>query len=267
MMEFIYIYLILLTYFSGWFIISQVKKNNGLIDIAWGLSFVITALSSLSISGVFNLTKIILLTLIALWGFRLSFYLFKRNWNKPEDFRYQAMRNKWKTNLKLKAFIKVFVGQSILSYIIALPIILTNLYSNEANAPIQLVLLAIGVIIFLIGFIFEVIADKNLRDFKKDPDNKGKILTSGVWSLSRHPNYFGEATLWWGIGIISISSLMPTALIGLISPIVITVLLRFVSGVPLLEKKYLGNPLYESYKEKTPIFFPFLKKKKPKRVS
>lgn len=261
-MKFLYIYLVLLAYFTVWFFISQKKKNNGLIDIAWGMSFVVTAISSLIISGSFDLIKLALLVVITLWGMRLSIHLFKRNWNKAEDFRYQAMRNKWKTNLMLKAFLKVFLTQSIFSYIVSTPIILANLYSNGLSKWYNYLILVLGIVIFLVGYIFEVIADKTLANFKKDPKNKGKILKSGVWSISRHPNYFGESTLWWGIGLISISSLNPITFIGLISPIIMFILLRFVSGVPLLEKRYEGNLEFDIYKKETSIFFPLPKKTK-----
>ena len=261
-MEFLYIYLGLLTYFVIWFIIAQIKKNNGLIDIGWGLSFIVTSVISLLLSGTYTLTKIVLFVAILLWGLRLSVYLFKRNWKKTEDFRYKAMRSKWKNHPKLRAFFRIFLMQSIFSYVIGLPIILTNLYANNDMKFINIFILSIGVVIFLIGFVFEVLADQNLNKFKKNPLNKGKILTTGVWRLTRHPNYFGEATLWWGIGLISISILIPISFVGLLSPVIITLLLRFVSGVPLLERKYQGNPLYESYKEKTPIFLP-IKKKQP----
>ncbi len=262
-MEFLYIYLILLAYFMIWFVIAQIKKNNGLIDIAWGMSFVVTVVSSLILSGSVNLTKMIMLGVIMLWGMRLSIYLFMRNWSKPEDFRYKAMRDKWKTNLKLKAFLKVFLTQSIFSYIISLPVIFTNLYSTNLTEIIEFVVIGLGLAIYLLGFVFEVLADSQLALFKKNPNNKGKILKSGVWSLSRHPNYFGEATIWWGIGIISISGFVPITFIALISPLIITLLLRFVTGVPLLERKYIGNLEFEAYKKVTPIFVPFIKKKQP----
>lgn len=262
-MEFLSIYLILLGYFLIWFVVAQIKKNNGLIDIAWGMSFVVTAVSSLIMSGTVNLTKMIMLGVIALWGMRLSIYLFIRNWNKQENFRYKAMREKWKTNLMQKAFLKVFLTQSIFSYVISLPVIFTNLYSTVLTEFIEYILIGLGLLVFLIGFIFEVLADGQLAHFKKNTNNKSKILKNGVWRLSRHPNYFGEATIWWGIGIISISSLVPIAFVGLISPIIITSLLRFVTGVPLLEKKYAGNLEFEAYKKTTPIFIPFPKKKQP----
>lgn len=262
-MEFLYIYLILLGYFMVWFFIAQVKKNNGLIDIAWGASFVVTAISSILISGSVNLVKLIILTLVILWGMRLSLYLLKRNWNKPEDFRYKAMRDKWKTQLKFKAFFKVFFIQSIASYMLSFPIILTNLYSTNTFEWYNYIILGLGILVFLIGFIFEVFADLQLAKFKSNSSNKGKILKTGVWSLSRHPNYFGEASLQWGIGIVAISGLIPLTFLGLLSPLLITLLLRFVTGVPLLEKKYEGNLEFEEYKKTTPIFFPFPKKKQP----
>lgn len=261
-MNFLYVYLILLAYFTVWFVISQVKKNNGLIDIAWGMSFVVTAISSMILSGSVNIVKLVVLLIIVLWGFRLSSYLFIRNWKKEEDFRYQAMRKKWKTKLKTKAFFKVFLTQSIFSYIISLPIILTNLYSEKLNSWYHWVLFGLGIAIFIFGFIFEVLADRSLKVFKKDPNNKGKILQTGVWSLSRHPNYFGEATLWWGIGLLSISSFIPILFLGLISPLIMTILLRFVTGVPLLENKYKGNEAFEEYKKKTPIFIPSFRRNK-----
>lgn len=260
-MNFLYIYLILLAYFILWFFISQIKKNNGLIDIAWGFSFVVTAISSIIISGSINVYKVLIFIPIFIWGVRLSSYLLIRNWNKKEDFRYVAMRKKWGKHQKINALFKVFVFQSIFSYIISLPIILTNLYVHETLEVINIVVLVFGVLVFIFGLAFEVLADRALKNFKKNVNNKGKILTTGVWSMSRHPNYFGEATLWWGIGIISISSFVPMTFIGLISPLIITILLRFVSGVPLLEKRYNNHPDFEEYKKTTPIFFPSFKKK------
>lgn len=260
-MQFLYTYLILLIYFVIWFIISQFKKNNGLIDIAWGGGFVITAWSSMLLSKNFEFSQFILNGLVTIWGLRLVFYLGIRNWNKKEDFRYQAMRKKWKTKLKTKAFFKVFMTQAILCYIISAPILVTNFFSKQNQSIWSLLLIIVGVLVFLIGFIFEVVADNQLKKFKSNPNNKGKILTEGIWSVSRHPNYFGESTLWWGIGIISLSKLSAISILGLLGPIIITFLLIFVSGVPLLEKKYKDNLEFQKYTQKTSIFFPLPQKK------
>lgn len=259
-MNFLYTYLILLIYFIIWFIISQIKKNNGLIDIAWGFSFIVTAISSLIISKELNIYKIVITLITIIWGLRLSVYLFIRNWNKKEDFRYQAMRNKWQTKLKLKAFFKVFLSQSIFSYVISLPILLTNFYAINLITIQSLIILIVGIIIFIIGFSFEVLADMQLKKFKSNPLNKNKILKTGVWSYTRHPNYFGETTLWWGIGIVALSPITLISFISLISPLIITLLLRYVTGVPLLEKKYKTNLEYQEYSKYTPIFIPIRKK-------
>ena len=260
-MNFLYIYLVLFIYFFIWFVISQVKKNNGLIDIAWGLSFVVTAWTSLILSGRFHMVSLIMTLLVMIWGFRLSIYLFMRNWRKDEDFRYQAMRNKWQTKLKTKAFFKVFLTQGILSYIISIPFILTNLYVSATYDVIQIIILSIGVIMFIIGFTFEVLADRSLNNFKQNPENKGKIIATGVWAYSRHPNYFGEALLWWGFGTIALSSLTWLGLVALASPLIMTYLLLYVSGVPLLERKYKDNPDYQAYAKVTSKFFPRPRKK------
>lgn len=260
-MTFLYIYLILLAYFLIWYVIAQIKNNNGLVDIAWGIGIVVSAVSSLILGNQYSLTGLIVTGLTIIWGVRLSAYLFKRNFNKPEDFRYQNFKRKWSTNLRLKALVYVFLTQSVFSYIIGLPIILTNTLNNEVFGIYSIVLATFGTIIFFIGFVFEVLADHSLAKFKKDPNNKEKIMQKNVWKLSRHPNYFGEATIWWGITIVSLATLNPLNLIGLVSPIIITYLLLFVTGVPLLERKYKDNMAYQAYAKRTPIFFPMCPKK------
>ena len=235
-MNYLYIYLILLAYFLIWYVIAQIKKNNGLVDIAWGMGIVVSAVSSLILGDQYTITGLIVTGLTIIWGLRLSLYLFKRNFNKEEDFRYQNFRKKWKTHVKLKALLYVFLTQSIFSYIIALPIILTNLISNKTFDIVSIILISLGSMIFFIGFIFEVLADHSLQRFKKDHSNKGKIMQKNVWKFSRHPNYFGEATLWWGIGIATLGTMNIISFIGLISPLIITYLLLYVTGVPFLFK-------------------------------
>jgi steroid 5-alpha reductase family enzyme len=260
-MNYLLTYLILLTYFIVWFVIAQIKKNNSLIDIAWGSGIVVLGLASLFLSNEFNILKIVITTITIFWGLRLSGYLFVRNFNKPEDYRYQKMRNKWKTNLKTKAFFKVFLTQSILNYFIGLPVILTNLQSGYVNSNLSIVIMIVGVIVFMTGFLIESLADYQLKKFKKDSKNKGKILTLGLWKYSRHPNYFGEALLWFGIFIVSLAQMNIISLVGIISPILITIFIRFVSGVPILERRYKDNMEYQDYSKKTSIFIPLPTKK------
>lgn len=254
-MSYLYVFIILFIYFVLWYIISQIKKNNGLIDIAWGFGFVVTAWSSLLFSGNINIAKLVINILTTLWGLRLSIYLFIRNFNKPEDFRYVKMRNGWGKSHRSKAFFRVFMSQFILNYLIAVPILLTNLEYNDSKVVgANLLLVIIGAVIFIIGFLIESIADMQLKNFKKDSNNKGMILTTGLWKYSRHPNYFGESMLWWGIGIVAISPLKALNFISLLGPLTITLLLLFVSGVPLLEKRYQDDKAYLAYAKRTSKF-------------
>src|SRR5690554_1710042 len=196
-MEFLYIYLISLAFFTLWYIVAQVKNNNGLVDIAWGLGIVISAISSLIIGAHYSVIGIIITILTTIWGLRLSMYLFVRNFNKKEDYRYTNMKIRWKTSIKVKSYFYIFFMQSIINFVIALPIILTNLNPESTLNMINISLISVGIVVFLLGFIFEVLADHSLQRFKKDPKNKGQIMQSNVWKYSRHPNYFGESMIWW----------------------------------------------------------------------
>lgn len=260
-MNFLVNAVVLFIFFTVFFIIAQIKKNNGLADMAWGLGFVVVAVTGLIYSGTYTLPAIVITILVMLWGFRLFFFIGLRNWNKPEDFRYVDMRKKWKTNIPLKAFFKVFMLQGILLYIISLPIQLVNLNSISFTSNSSYIVLILGILIWVFGFYFEAVGDAQLKTFKKDPLNKGKIMQSGLWSYTRHPNYFGEAVMWWAIWFISISGFALINLSGVIGPILITYLLLFVSGVPLLEKKYKDNLLFQEYAKKTSIFIPLPPKK------
>lgn len=253
--------LVLFIFFVCFFIIAQVKKNNGLADMAWGLGFVVVALTGLLYTQNFSVLTLAVTALVLLWGFRLFFYIGIRNWSKPEDYRYVNMRKKWKTHLKIKAFFKVFMLQGILLYIISLPIQFAMQTKKAVDKPYEFVILGLGVLLWLIGFYFEAVGDAQLKTFKKNPDNKGKIMQSGLWKYTRHPNYFGEALMWWSVWIVSISTLEILSLFGFVGPLLITLLLLFVSGVPLLEKKYKDNPLFQEYARKTSIFFPLPPKK------
>ena len=149
------------------FIIAQIKKNNGLADVAWGLGFVVVAVTSLIVSGTYEIVQIAVTALVALWGLRLFLYLGIRNWNSPEDYRYVNMRKRWKTNISLKAFFYVFMMQMTFLYVIALPIILVN-FKPAALSTLGYVILAVGVLSWIIGFIFEAVGDSQLKQFKKD---------------------------------------------------------------------------------------------------
>ncbi|CCV64258.1 Steroid 5-alpha reductase domain protein [Alteracholeplasma palmae J233] len=251
----------LFVFFLIAFIIGQVKKNNGLIDIFWGLGFVVVALTGLIYKNNYSLLSLVIVGVTLLWGLRLGIYLFIRNWNKKEDFRYVKMREKWKTHLKTKAFFKVYLTQAIILYVVSMPIQLTLYFDIKVDELLQYILLGVGVCFWLIGYFFEVVGDTQLRRFIKNPNNKGKIIQTGVWKYTRHPNYFGEVVMWWSIFVISLATLNINVIYGIVSPIIMTLLLLFVSGVPLLEKRYRDHAEYQEYAKKTSIFIPWFPKK------
>ncbi len=241
----------IVVYFSIFFIIAQWMNNNSIVDIGWGLGFVL--LSWVMFLNNPNADRIIIPIMVSVWGLRLSYHIFIRNFGKPEDFRYVDMRESWGDHQRINAFFKVFMLQGFLQFLVAMTIIT---YGNQIN---NVVLVIIGILIFIFGLAFESIGDKQLKDFKANPNNKGKIIQSGLWQYTRHPNYFGEATLWWGIFLVGIGIGAPYH--SIIGPLTITFLVRFVSGVPLLEKKYKDRPDFIEYKKKTPVFIPFIGKR------
>ena len=247
--------LVLFVYFNLIFILAQVLKNNSIVDSFWGPGFLVVAITTLLISDNVGIRTILITTMVALWSIRLFLHITVRNWNKPEDFRYINMRKRWGDNFPLlKAYLNVFMLQGVLLFIVSLTITVGNTAMNQSLKWFNY----IGIGLWLIGYFFEVVGDKQLKDFLGNPKNKGKLMTSGLWSYTRHPNYFGEATMWWGIFLIAITKIENIWII--ISPIVITLLLLFVSGVPLLEKKYKDRPDFIEYSKHTPKFFPWFPK-------
>lgn len=248
--------ILILIYFTVIFVVAQILKNNSIVDSFWGPGFFIVAAYTFLIAKNQGTRTLILTALVTIWAFRLFVYITLRNWNKPEDYRYINMRKRWGNSFPmLKAFINVFLLQAIINYIVALPIIVTNTSSNQNMS----ILNYLGVLLWIVGFAFEVIGDSQLKAFKANKENKGKLMTEGVWKYTRHPNYFGEAAMWWGIFLISVSGIGDSLFI--ISPVLMTLLLLFVSGVPLLEKKYAGREDFEAYARRTNKFFPGIPKK------
>lgn len=245
--------LALFLYMTLWFVISIFKKRNDLADVAWGLGFVFMAWFSLFL-GYPKPFSYLVSILVTIWGFRLSLHIYRRNHGKPEDSRYAAWRKEWK-HFYLQSYLQVFLLQGFLLFLISLPVFFLNFHKTGDNS----LLAFLGLGIWLFGFAFEAIADWQLKQFIKNPKNKGKIMNQGLWHYSRHPNYFGEVTLWWGIFLISFSqTASPFSILG---PLTITVLILFVSGIPLLEKKYQGRTDFQAYQRTTSIFLPLPPKK------
>lgn len=246
---------ILFIYMTVWFVLATLKKRNDVADIAWGIGFVVVAWISFFVIQTYELSALIVNILVSIWGIRLAFHIYKRNRYKQEDYRYVAWRNQWGKWFFIRSYVQVFLLQGGLLYVIALPIIFINRNATGAFSFFSV----IGLILWGIGFYFESVGDSQLATFISHPENKGKIMQSGLWRLSRHPNYFGEVLQWWGVYTFSLSH--PNSWGLIIGPLTITLLILFVSGVPLLEKKYAGRADFEEYKKKTSIFIPFPPKK------
>jgi steroid 5-alpha reductase family enzyme len=240
--------LTLLGYMTVWFIISIVKKRNDVADIAWGLGFVFMAWLSFFISGV-SFKAILVNCLVTVWGCRLAWYIYNRNKDKPEDSRYLEWRKMWK-HFYVRSYLQVFILQGMLLYLISLP----TLFINHSQGNVFRILDFVALMIWGFGFYFESVGDAQLKQFISNPVNKGKIMDQGLWKYSRHPNYFGEVTQWWGIYIFALS--IPYGIYAIVGPFTITFIILFVSGVPLLEKKYAGRKDFEEYKKRTSVFFP-----------
>lgn len=240
--------LALIIFVHGFFLFAVIKKRNDIADVAWGLGFVLMAFIGVLLN--FNLKTLFVFILTAVWGFRLASHIFARfKSHNEEDARYRKWRKGWGNKWILFSYLKVFLLQGFFLSLVALPIIIMSRYSSVE----WIFLNYVGIGVWLFGFIFEVIGDRQLREFVKTK-NPGEIMTRGLWKYSRHPNYFGEAVLWWGIWLISVGT--PFYLFGLIGPLTITLLLRFVSGVPLAEERYTDNPAFIEYKRKTPAMLP-----------
>jgi steroid 5-alpha reductase family enzyme len=234
------------------FAISRLLKRTDLVDAAWGLAITVAAIASFVIGEQtigWNVQTLIV-GLIAVWGVRLSYTISVRFRRTEEDKRYIELRKKWHGNEALNTYGRIFIVQAIFATIIGLGSVTVN-----ALEIIQIGVIAlIGVIVWLVGFIFESIGDWQLKQFLADKSNKGKLMTKGLWQYTRHPNYFGEAAQWWGIFIIAVS--LPQGWLAIISPVLITYLLLFVSGVPMTEKAFEGRKGWKAYQKQTSKFLP-----------
>jgi len=254
MNEFLAAILVIFVSANVGFAVSLIKKRNDVADIFWGLGFVVVAWTPFFAAGSFNNRGLIVNLLVTIWGLRLALHIFWRSRGKGEDFRYRAWRESWGKSFYWRSYLQVFILQGFFLFLISLPIIVVN----TRNAELSL-FDVLGVMIWLIGFFFEAIGDYQLLKFTKNPANKGKIIQTGFWKYTRHPNYFGEVLLWWGIFCFALS--VPFGFLTIISPITITFLILYVSGIPMLEKKYENNLEFADYKKRTSAFFPMLPKK------
>ena len=246
--------------FSAMFLFCSLKKDNSHIDTWWGLSFVVPNLLILALRSraghKLDARTLAVNTLVTLWGARLAYHIAKRH--KEEDYRYADMRNRWRKlygsfGFYLTVFIYIFMLQYFFSLVVNNGAMFIS--ANSAGQALGLKDL-IGLGIGYSGLLIESVADYQLRRHIENPDpKKGKFCQTGLWQYSRHPNYFGEILVWWGVYIAGLS--VPGGWAYIHSPLVITWLLRYFSGVPLLEKKQSKHPEWEAYAKKTPMLIPF----------
>ncbi len=244
------IFIIVIAYMTIWFFIALAKKRNDVADVAWGPGFIVVAVISLIIAANFSHRALIVSSLVFIWGIRLSLHIGKRHIGKPEDSRYAKWRKEWGKAFLIRSFLQVFMLQGLLLFLVGAPIIVIN---TAPPSPIG-ILDILGICIWILGFTFETVSDWQLAQFLKIPSKKGEVMTTGLWRYSRHPNYFGEVTLWWGIYIIALS--VPTGWLSIIGPLTISFLILKVSGIPMLEEGFRDNPNFQQYKERTSAFFP-----------
>jgi steroid 5-alpha reductase family enzyme len=232
-------------------------RNASIVDSFWGVGFVLQVwvYFALTPDG-FLARKLLIGAIVTLWGLRLSIHIYRRNHGKPEDFRYQEFRRRYGPGYWWISFFQVFLLQGILMFIIGTPLLPAQISSTPEVIAILDIL---GLIVWIIGFYFESVGDAQLARFRADPNNKGKLLNTGLWAYTRHPNYFGDAAQWWGFYLIALSA---GGWRAIFSPILMTLLLIKVSGVGLLEKTLAKTkPGYQAYMQTTSAFIPWLPRK------
>lgn len=235
-------------------LLSLALKNSSIVDIFWGPGFVLVAWVNYFMSPFISPAKLLMTILVTIWGLRLALHIGIRNWGKPEDFRYVKWREENGARWWWFSFFKVFVLQGVIMWIVSTPII--SIIVTDGIPPLS-PLAILGGLVWAYGFFFEAVGDWQLSRFIADPANKGKIMTTGVWKYTRHPNYFGDAAQWWGFYLIALSA---GGWWTIFSPLLMTLLLVRVSGVALLEKTMKKKPGYEEYMKRTNAFIPWFPK-------
>lgn len=250
--------LLIIGFFTLIWLFSVKLKNASIVDIFWGTGFVIANIFYFLKTGDFSNRKLLLLALVTIWGLRLSFYIFNRNKGKAEDFRYQNFRKHYgEHRYWWFSFFQVFLLQGILVWIISAPLLAVHYFSTGTNLGY---LDFIAIIIWLIGFTFEAGGDYQMAKFKAASSNKGKVLQTGFWKYTRHPNYFGDATVWWSYGLFSLAA---GSYLPILGPVLMTWLIIKISGVSMLERTLKNTkPQYKEYIEKTSAFFPWFPEKR-----
>jgi len=243
---------VLLLTMNTMFVIGTRAGDNSLIDIAYGPAFVLACLGAWLAAGAeMHFRPLLMLCLLCLWAVRLGLHIGLRHRGRGEDYRYRNFRQAWGETFVWRSFLQIYMLQGLVVFLVAMPVLLAIARPGPGLVWTDI----LGTALFAVGFLFEAAGDWQLARFKKNPDSKGRIMTTGLWRYTRHPNYFGEALLWWGFFFLGLGS--EHGWYGLVSPVLIGFLLLKVSGIPMLEEKYRGQPEFEAYKKATSAFFPW----------
>jgi len=232
-------------------VVSVARRDASIVDLVWGAGFVVVAWAVLvSVDGN-QARQWLLVAMTTIWGLRLAVYLTWRNHGKGEDFRYQAMRRRIGPRFWWVSLFTVFGLQGVLMWVVSLPVQLGQVPDDPGLG----VLAGLGAAVWVLGMFFETVGDAQLARFKADPANAGVVMDRGLWRYTRHPNYFGDACVWWGIALVAAESGLGA--IGIVGAVVMTILLRRVSGVTLLERSLTKRREgYDAYIARTSPFVP-----------
>jgi steroid 5-alpha reductase family enzyme len=236
----------------GVWLLSLWLKDASIVDSFWGLGFVAIAWVAYAAGDGWQTRGLLVAGLVTAWGLRLSVHIARRNVGKPEDYRYVAMRRKHGSRFWLVSLGTVFILQAAIMWVVSLPVQMAQVSAMPDHLT---VLDVVGTLVFLAGLGFEAIGDLQLERFKADESNSGRVMDRGLWRYTRHPNYFGDATVWWGLFLITVSHTEYWWTV--VGPAMMTFFLTRVSGVPLLERRMARTrPGYAQYVERTSGFIP-----------
>jgi steroid 5-alpha reductase family enzyme len=236
---------------GGLFLLSLRLGDNSIADVAYGPMCAIGVWAAALAHGSGHPRQLLLIAMVTAWGLRLAVHIWVRNRGRGEDPRYRAWRERWGRWFVPRSFLQIYVLQGTIVLVISAPVLLAV---RQPGGPLGF-LDAAGVLVWAVGLVFEAVGDAQLLHFVRDPSRRGLVLDTGLWRYTRHPNYFGEALLWWGPFLVALST--PDGVWALVSPLTIGALLLFVSGIPMLEARMARSPAFRAYQARTSAFVPW----------
>ena len=246
---------LMFVYATALFFLALKRRDNSIADAAWGVGFILVAWFTLFLNGSSTARQVLACVLVLIWGSRLAIRITLRNRGKGEDVRYRKWREEWGESFLIRSYLQVFLLQALLLLFNIMPVLFINTYDTGTIGWLD----ALAVMVWTIGFACESLADWQLDRFVKDTANRGRIMDRGLWRYSRHPNYFGEVTMWWGLYLVALS--VPWGWASVIGPLTITYIILFVSGVPMTERFMEKNPAFADYRRRTSAFVPWFPRK------